>query len=349
MGGLRRTQLWVVAVTASALVAAGLGTAPAVWATERHGHNAVDAPDVKDGTAEPFKAGKFTKKDPTQAAAARTAAAVAKPATWPVASAATLPVAGRAALAKATSVGKLPVKVSAPAQGVAPGKVTVKVASHSTATALGLNGTVLSVARADGREGTAQTRLTLDYSGFANAYGGDYASRLTLVRLPSCAITTPALKKCRTTTPVATTNDVAHHTLTTTAPVSSSSITAFAATAAAASSGAGSYQATSLNPSAAWNAGGSSGDFTWSYPLSVPPPTAVPPRTWRSPTTRRASTADCRPPTTSRPGQARASTSPPPTSNAPTTPAMTTDRATRTTSAGRTTTPPSSSAASPAP
>lgn len=117
MGGLRRTQLWVVAVTASALVAAGLGTAPAVWATERHGHNTVVAPDVKDGTAEPFKAGKFTKKDPTQAAAARTAAAVAKPATWPVASAATLPVAGKAALAKATSVGKLPVKVSAPAQG----------------------------------------------------------------------------------------------------------------------------------------------------------------------------------------------------------------------------------------
>ncbi|SER01244.1 RHS repeat-associated core domain-containing protein [Streptomyces sp. yr375] len=271
MGGLRRTRLWVVAVTASALVATGLGAAPAVWATERHGHNTADVPDVRNGTAVPFTATRFAKKNQANAAAARTAAAVAKPVVWPVASAATLPVAGRITPAKATSVGKLPVKVSAPATGAAPAKVAVKVAAHQTATALGINGTVLSVARADGRKGAASTRLTLDYSGFANAYGGDYASRLTLVRLPACALTTPAVKKCRTTTPVATTNDVAHHTLTTTAPVNSSAVTAFAATAAAATSGAGSYQATSLNPSAAWNAGGSSGDFTWSYPLYVPP------------------------------------------------------------------------------
>ncbi|MGY4739891.1 polymorphic toxin-type HINT domain-containing protein [Streptomyces sp. ATMOS53] len=271
MGGLRRTRLWVVAVTASALVATGLGTAPAVWATERHGHNTMDTPEAKNGTAVPFKAKKFTATDPAKAAAARTAERVAKPVVWPAASAATLPVAVKAALARATSVGNLPLKVSAPAKGVAPAKVAVKVAAHSTAAALGINGTVLSVARADGRKGTAQTRLTLDYSGFANAYGGDYASRLTLVRLPACSLTTPALEKCRTTTPVATTNDVEQHTLTTTAPVTSAAITAFAATAATATSGAGSYQATSLNPSAAWNAGGSSGDFTWSYPLSVPP------------------------------------------------------------------------------
>ncbi|MFJ4836474.1 RHS repeat-associated core domain-containing protein, partial [Streptomyces sp. NPDC088747] len=271
MGGLRRTRLWVVAVTASALVATGLGTAPAVWAAEQHGHRTVDVPEARNGTAVPFKARTTPSKDPAKAAAARTATQAAKPTLWPTASTATLSVADTESTAKTTSVGKLPLKISAPAKGAAPAKVTVKVAAHATATALGINGTVLSVSRADGRKGTGQARLTLDYSGFANAYGGDYASRLTLARLPACALTTPALKECGTTTPVATTNDVAHHTLTTTAAVSSTAVTAFAATATAATSGAGSYQATSLNPSAAWNAGGSSGDFTWSYPLSVPP------------------------------------------------------------------------------
>ncbi|MEV7365473.1 polymorphic toxin-type HINT domain-containing protein [Streptomyces sp. NPDC091299] len=271
MGGLRRTRMWVVAITASALVATGLGTAPAVWAAQRHGHNTVQAPDVKNGTAVPFKTKKATRKDPAKAAAARTNAEAAKPAAWPTAAAVTVPVAGKAARAKATAVGKLPVKVSAPTTGSAPAKVSVRVAGHKTATDLGINGTVLSLARADGEQGTGKTQLTLDYSSFAHAYGGDYASRLSLVRLPSCALTTPTLKKCRTTTPVATTNDVAHHTLTATTPVPSSGITAFAATAATAKSGAGSYQATSLNPSAAWNAGGSSGDFTWSYPLAAPP------------------------------------------------------------------------------
>ncbi|MET9039661.1 polymorphic toxin-type HINT domain-containing protein [Streptomyces mirabilis] len=270
MGGLRRTRLWVVAVTASALVATGLGTAPAVWATQRHGHNIVHAPAAKNGTAVAFKAKRAAERDPAQAAAARTARELAKATIWPTASDVTLPVTGKAALAKTTSVGKLPLKVSAPITGAAPAKVAVRVAGHKTATDLGIHGTVLSLARADGRKGAGKTRLTLDYSGFANAYGGDYASRLSLVRLPACALTTPALKKCRTATPVATKNDVKHHTLTATASVSSSAATALAATADA-KSGAGSFQATSLNPSAAWNAGGSGGDFTWSYPLGVPP------------------------------------------------------------------------------
>ncbi|MFJ9633989.1 polymorphic toxin-type HINT domain-containing protein [Streptomyces sp. NPDC101175] len=267
---LRRIRLWVVGATASAVVATGLGTAPAVWATQQRGHHTVHAPTVKNGTAVPFKARKAAKKDPVKAADARTAKQAAKSALWPTASAATLPVAAKTAHAKATSVGRLPVRVNAPVTGSAPSKVKVKVASHRTATALGIDGTVLSIARADGRTGTGKTRLTLDYSGFAHAYGGDYASRLTLVRLPACALTTPSVKKCRATTPIATQNDVAHHTLTATAAVSASAVTTLAATATA-KSGAGSYQATSLNPSASWNAGGSSGDFTWSYPLAVPP------------------------------------------------------------------------------
>ncbi|MEU6404634.1 polymorphic toxin-type HINT domain-containing protein [Streptomyces sp. NPDC046985] len=270
MDGLRRTRLWVVAVTTGALVATGLGTAPAVWAAQRHGHRTVDVPEVKDGAAVPFRAKQSARKDPAKAAAALTAAAGNRPPAWPTAATATLPVAGEASPAKTTAVGKLPVRVSAVSKNDAPAQVTVRVADHSTATTLGVDGAVLSIARADKRRGAGKARLTLDYSGFADAFGGDYASRLTLVRVPACALTTPAAEKCRTATPVAATNDVDHHTLTTVAPVSASAATAFAATAAA-KSGAGSYQATSLSPSAAWNAGGSSGDFTWSYPLTAPP------------------------------------------------------------------------------
>src|SRR5581483_10878147 len=44
------------------------------------------------------------------------------------------------------------------------------------------------------------------------------------------------------------------------------------ALAATPSGGAGDYTATSLTPSATWQAGGSAGDFEWSYPLRMPPP-----------------------------------------------------------------------------
>jgi RHS repeat-associated protein len=285
----RRLRLWVVAVTASALAATVLSPVPAAWATERHGHNTVAVPKAKNGTAVPFKAKAAKKTDATAAAAERTAKELARPTTWPTSATANLSVAAKAAEAKAVMVGKLPVKLSAAATSGAgtagaasatPAKVAVRVANRTTTSALGVQGTLLSVARADGSLKAGQTKLTLDYSGFAHAYGGDYATRLSLVQLPACALTTPKAKKCRTRTPLATTNDLKHHTLTATVPlaagavssagVSASAVTPLAATADS-KSGAGSYQATSLNPSASWNAGGSSGDFTWSYPLSVPP------------------------------------------------------------------------------
>ena len=37
------------------------------------------------------------------------------------------------------------------------------------------------------------------------------------------------------------------------------------------SGAAGDFTATPLAPSATWQAGGSSGDFSWSYPMRVPP------------------------------------------------------------------------------
>src|SRR5262249_52079914 len=43
------------------------------------------------------------------------------------------------------------------------------------------------------------------------------------------------------------------------------------AAVAGTSGDAGSYAATKLQPSSTWTAGGNSGDFTWSYPMRVPP------------------------------------------------------------------------------
>ncbi|WP_335979720.1 polymorphic toxin-type HINT domain-containing protein [Streptomyces sp. CA2R106] len=118
------------------------------------------------------------------------------------------------------------------------------------------------------------SKVSLDYSGFANAYGGDYGSRLRLVEMPACALTTPAKAECRTQKPVTADNDVSQQSLTLSVPAASKTTTMVLAADAAATSGAGTYTATTLSPSSTWAAGGSSGDFSWSYPLSVPTPAA---------------------------------------------------------------------------
>ncbi|WP_157591552.1 RHS repeat domain-containing protein [Saccharothrix syringae] len=112
--------------------------------------------------------------------------------------------------------------------------------------------------------------LTFDYSSFGSAFGGDYASRLRLVRLPSCAVSSPEKAECQAATPVeGAKNDTASGVLS--APVTVGSEPAVFAAVAAASGPAGSYAATSLAPAGSWNAGGSSGDFTYGYPMRVPP------------------------------------------------------------------------------
>jgi hypothetical protein len=44
--------------------------------------------------------------------------------------------------------------------------------------------------------------VDVDYSGFRNAYGGDFGSRLRLVRLPQCVLSTPRLPQCQVQTAV---------------------------------------------------------------------------------------------------------------------------------------------------
>ncbi|NYI59986.1 RHS repeat domain-containing protein [Cellulomonas soli] len=165
----------------------------------------------------------------------------------------------------------------------APSDVDLAVLDQKAARAAGVAGVVLQVGEpstdAEARSadpttsGAGGVELALDYSGFAGAYGGDWASRLHLVTLPDCALTTPEKAACREQIPVASSNDVESSTVT--ATVAAASFGVLAVTAAASGS-TGNWSATPLSPSAAWQVSAQTGDFTWSYPFRVPPVAAGP-------------------------------------------------------------------------
>ncbi|PWR13637.1 hypothetical protein DKT69_20140 [Micromonospora sicca] len=172
--------------------------------------------------------------------------------------------------------GTLPVTISAPsgtsANSAADAVNSVKVTVHDrTATAkVGVQGLLMSVSRADGKTTNGRTGLQVDYAGFADAYGGDWASRLRLVALPACALTTPQLASCQKRTPLPAVNDTPDSLLSADISLASSTSTLLAAESGA-SGDSGDYTATSLSPAGQWQVSTQSGDFSWSYPLRVPP------------------------------------------------------------------------------
>ncbi|MER5739700.1 RHS repeat-associated core domain-containing protein [Streptomyces sp. NPDC002262] len=163
--------------------------------------------------------------------------------------------------------------------------------------------------------GSVPISVGLDYGTFQNVYGADWSSRLRLVQFPECYLTTPLEEACQAFEELETVNDTATHSITATvdtaadgtvAPASATGGTttsgsgvmqaayttptdkASTATPAAAGDKAvigavdsgsgpgGSFKATPLASSGKWTAGGSSGAFTWSYPLTIPPTPAGP-------------------------------------------------------------------------
>ncbi len=280
----------------TAIVTTLLGAAPA-QRFERD-HSTLEKPDF--GRAEPFEATPKKTPDPALQAATRTREKAARKVVWPAAGAASTTIpAGRNAGAKA---GGLPVTLGRPlpaktagsskarasatdrAPATAPAKAEVRILDRARTAGLGIDGVVMTVRRADGGTDPSGLSVALDYSGFAHAYSGNWASRLRLVQLPACALTTPEKPACRTTTPVPSSNDTADRTLTaqvttpkaTTDRARSASAFTVLAASAGTSSDQGTYEATPLSPSATWSGGGSNGDFTWSYPMDVVPTPAGP-------------------------------------------------------------------------
>jgi len=192
---------------------------------------------------------------------------------WPAAGVATVPV--PAAAGTRARAGSLPVWVARPAPpagtatpAAVPAGVQVQVLDATAAQRAGVTGLLVRLARADA--GTAAGRVTLgvDYSGFRHAFGGDWASRLTLYRLPECALSTPAGPGCAGT-PVPAANNVKAGQVT--ADVDVAAAGSVFALAAAAAGSTGDFTATSLAASAVWQVSPQTGSFSWSYPLRVPP------------------------------------------------------------------------------
>jgi RHS repeat-associated protein len=200
---------------------------------------------------------------------------------------------GRAAAAT-TAVADI-VETAGRTDAAAVSRVRVSVASQRVIRALGIKGTVLSLAQTGGGAGPGQVHVSVSYSGFAQAYGGDYGSRLRLEELPACAVTTPAVAACRTQKTVRSANDArrdwvgADVTLPGIATASTfrGSAAAWPGTALAAavagpavvlalvagpSGSAGNFAAEPLSEATnGWVTGPSSGAYTYSYPISVPP------------------------------------------------------------------------------
>ncbi|WP_079100748.1 polymorphic toxin-type HINT domain-containing protein [Streptomyces sp. Root55] len=187
-------------------------------------------------------------------------------ATWPKAGAATIDLSGSSS-------------VLVPAKGLplavggtrAPDAVRTRFLDRATAQRAGADGPVFTLESAAPTDTQAsQARARLDYSSFAGSFGGGYAERLRLVELPACALTTPAKAACRAATPVEAVNDTERQTLT--APrvaLKGTGVTVLAAVADDSSMG-GDYKATPLAPSAQWSTSLNTGDFSWSYEMTVP-------------------------------------------------------------------------------
>ncbi|MER7279226.1 hypothetical protein ABT369_32790 [Dactylosporangium sp. NPDC000244] len=153
--------------------------------------------------------------------------------------------------------GTLPVYVRA-VGALAAGDLPVTVLDRAATGAAGVDGVVVRL----GGEAGSTVHVDVDYRDFEGGFGGGAASSLGIVELSGC---TPLTSAC-TAKPLPAANDVAHRTVG--ADVSAA---ATLAVVEEPKGPAGDYTATPLKASSTWEAGNSAGDFTWQYPLRMPP------------------------------------------------------------------------------
>ncbi|GAA4794320.1 RHS repeat-associated core domain-containing protein [Streptomyces sanyensis] len=187
--------------------------------------------------------------------------------------------------------GTLPVRIgqaSATPEDPAPpapdGDWSVSVEPRQSTEEASVDGAIITVTPPAG--GSTPVDVELDYSAFEDLYGTEWSTRLKLTQLPECFLTTPELPECTTAVEVSSENDPATGTVRATVDPADAPTTglspqsgggpAVLAASDSASGAGGTYKATPLSPSGTWSAGGSSGGFSWSYPLTVPAPPAGP-------------------------------------------------------------------------
>ncbi|MFL6077245.1 MAG: RHS repeat-associated core domain-containing protein [Mycobacteriales bacterium] len=200
----------------------------------------------------------------------------AKPArvSWPAAGSArvAIPADGGAARVAATAVSvTLPdgADRARPAAPAAPSRVDVTAYDDRTARQIGGHGTAFQVTSA---AGAGRVGVRVDVSGFAGAFGGGFETRLRLLALPACALTTPAAAGCRTSRPVPGHVDLTTRTLVADVPAGTAGSPAAVYVVAAATGGEeGSFTATKLASSSKWSVGLQAGDFSWNFPVPEVP------------------------------------------------------------------------------
>ncbi|WP_079072264.1 RHS repeat-associated core domain-containing protein [Streptomyces canus] len=189
------------------------------------------------------------------------AAAKAAKVHWPEAGEDTVTVGTKPARAAGTAV-----SVTAPRnRSAAPDTVGITAYGNGKARQLGGHATAFTLAAAQPAD---RVGVRVDTSGFRQAFGADFETRLRLIAKPACALTTPRAAKCEQSAPVKSRIDLTTHTLS--AEVAADPDTVFVV-AAAPGGETGSATATTLASSSKWQVGLNSGDFSWSLPLPQVP------------------------------------------------------------------------------
>ncbi|MEW2069301.1 RHS repeat-associated core domain-containing protein [Streptomyces sp. NPDC007346] len=182
--------------------------------------------------------------------------------------------AASAPLAPLTAPRSAPVAAARTADDRQATGVRARVLGPTAARSAGVDGVLFTLDgtgnTAESADRSARVDASLNYASFAEAFGGGFGSRLTLVELPACVLETPGKAECRTTKPVPTVNDTERKTLTASSVALRSSAPTVLAAVAAETAGTGDYTATPLSPSATWDTNLNTGDFTWSYDIPVP-------------------------------------------------------------------------------
>ncbi|WP_405437302.1 polymorphic toxin-type HINT domain-containing protein [Streptomyces avidinii] len=185
-------------------------------------------------------------------------------------------------------VGALPVSIGKiEGTGTAPtGTWSAAIQGRTQTEAANIDGALIKITPP--ADASTPVDVQLDYTKFRDLYGAEWASRLQLRQLPECFLTTPDVPACSVFKDVPSANDPVKQKVVatidpTTAPVQgmrtmtggAAGAVVLAASDSAAGAG-GTYKATSLSTSGSWSAGSSSGGFSWTSPLAIPPAAAGP-------------------------------------------------------------------------
>jgi hypothetical protein len=199
---------------------------------------------------------------------------------------ATLPEPGVAEVAlgrAAARAGESVFSVAAADNG--PDSAPIQVETLSQDAVKRINGQVLAFAvRAPQAAAARDVAVTIDYSGFEFAYGGDWIGRVRVYRLPECALTTPEQEECQERELVPSTLDETQRTISlklTTSPGRSGDAPGRRDQAgfggniytltAGTSSASGDYAASPLASNGSWAVNLQSGDYNYSYGINLPP------------------------------------------------------------------------------